>query len=77
MAATWAADQAAARAAGMIRFAVIIDGKTRVEEVPRRPLRMPEPMTRNLTEADWDEIGLLWATASLKYNLRRDGKHSP
>lgn len=76
-AATWASDQARAKAAGMILLAVLIDGKTVVNESPRRPFPMPEPMIRNLTESDWDEIGLLVATNSFRGRLKRNGQSSP
>jgi len=32
---------------------------------------MPESMIRNLTESDWDEIGLLVATNSFRGRLKR------
>lgn len=76
-AASWASDQARAKAAGMLLLAVIMDGKTQVHETPRRPFPMPEPMVRNLTESDWDEIGLLVATNSFRGRLKRTGKSSP
>lgn len=66
MQARWVEDKITAKAAGRLLLAVIIDGKTELHEFPLKPHRIPEPMTRNLIDSDWDEIALLDATNSLK-----------
>jgi hypothetical protein len=69
--ATWAERVAKVRAAGHLLRAVVIDGRTEIHEFPLHPFPMPEQMTRNLWESDWDEIGLLVATNSLKRRFLR------
>jgi len=60
--ATWAEDKAKARASGTLLLAVVADGKTVIAQYPLRPDPMPDQMTRNLLDSDWEEIALLDAT---------------
>lgn len=76
--ATWTESQARARKAGRLLLAPIFDDKAQLHEFPLKPYRAPEPMTRNLTEADWDEIALLDATSTLRRQLsNRKRKPNP
>lgn len=65
-AARWPESQARARAAGRLLLAAQIDGRTMSYEMPQRPYPFPEQMMRNLTEADWQEFGLIDAINSIK-----------
>jgi hypothetical protein len=69
--ATWARDKAVERAGGQLLLAVIVDGVTEIHGFPLHPYQLPDQMTRNLLDADWDEIALLDATMVLKYRLAR------
>lgn len=63
---TWADSKTRARAAGRLLLAPIINGRTELHDFPLRPYQAPETMTRNLTDADWEEIALLEATNTLR-----------
>ncbi len=71
MRARWGDDQRRARAANRLLLAVVVNGSTTRHEFPRHPHPIPEQMTRNLLDADWDEIAMLNATNSLKRRIAR------
>ena len=64
--ATGSADRTKARARGQLLLAMIVDGKSTETLYPLRPDPMPDQMTRNLVESDWEEIALLDVTITLK-----------
>jgi hypothetical protein len=67
--AKWAESKTRARAADRLLLAVVVNGKTELHEFPRRGHAVPEQMTRNLIESDWDEFALLQATNTLKRRI--------
>jgi len=69
--ATWGEDKIRARTHRHLRLAVIVNGATKIHEFPLHPHPVPEQMTRNLLDSDWDEIGMLDATNTLKRWIAR------
>jgi hypothetical protein len=60
--ARWAQDRARSRADGHLRLAVVGKNVTGVSEGVLRPPTVPERMTRNLTDADWEDIAMFEVT---------------
>jgi hypothetical protein len=65
--ATWARDKAKALAEGAVLLAIILDGRTQICRYPLRPdYMLPDLMTRNLLDSDWEEIASLDASYTLR-----------
>lgn len=64
--ARWAQDRARARAEGNLLLAVLGKRITGTQQFLRNPRAVPEPMTRNLSDADWDDISMFEAANAIR-----------